>query len=160
MHADRFTVGYRGQGGKVKEELISVPSAEAPRFINVMSDVKVSQGHQAVLEVMVAGDPSISISWLKDNCIITPSHEYQMSQLPNGIAKLVIPNAQPHHVATYTAKAANSVGEAKQLASLLVRPPTPPPPVVEILEPPIFVQTFGDASLKAGESLTLKCVVK
>ena len=62
----------------VKEELISVPSAEAPRFINVMSDIKVSQGHQAVLEVMVAGEPPLSISWLKDNCIITPSHEYQV----------------------------------------------------------------------------------
>ena len=76
------------------------------------------------------------------------------------MSKLVIPNVLPRHGATYAAKATNIGGEAKVLANLIVRPPTPPPPVLDALEPPVFVETFGNVTVEEGNQLILECRIK
>jgi hypothetical protein len=63
-------------------------------------------------------------------------------------------------VATYTVTASNDAGEAKTLANLVVKPATPPPPEVEIRDPPVFTQIFGDATLQIGGQLIFECCIK
>ena len=76
---------------------------------------------------------------------------------------MLIPSAQPYHMATYTVNASNYTGEAKMMANLIVKAPTPAPPtplpVIQITEPPVFTQIFGDADLELGDQLKLECCI-
>ena len=58
----------------------SVPNEEleAPKFTKIISDVKVSQGRPVAFEVVAVGKPQPIISWFKDNCVLSPTHEYQV----------------------------------------------------------------------------------
>ena len=81
----------------------------------------------------------------------------QIKELGEGVSQLVIPNAAARHTGTYTAKATNVGGEAKVLAYVTVRPPTPPPPVLDRSVPPTFVETFGNVALDVGSQMVLEC---
>lgn len=43
-----------------------------------MKDIQVSAGRSATFQVQVTGHPPPVITWLKDNFLITPNHEYQV----------------------------------------------------------------------------------
>ena len=75
----------------------------------------------------------------------------------NGVSKLTIRSVTVGHEATYTARATNTGGEAKLLAHLSVRPPTPPPPQLEPPAPPTFVELFGNISVGVGNQMVLQC---
>ena len=69
---------------KTEEAFVSLQVEEeeerkAPQFIEpLMKDVQVSQGRSATFQVQVTGNPAPVITWLKDNFLISPNHEYQV----------------------------------------------------------------------------------
>ena len=82
-----------------------------------------------------------------------------MSEDAAGLCRLSVAKVQPRHAGNYTVTAVNEAGQAKLQASLVVRPPTPPPPAVPLEEPPVFTQIFGEKSLPVGQQLLLECQI-
>ena len=90
-----------------------------PEFSKHLKSQDVPEGTQFVLESQVAGIPSPTISWYKDDENIDNSPDYVLTKI-NGTCCLKVRRAVPQHGARYTCKATNTGGEATSSAKLNV----------------------------------------
>lgn len=54
-----------------------------------MKDIQVSQGRSVSFQVQVTGSPTPVITWLKDNFLFSPDHEYQVIEGIRDTLKLI-----------------------------------------------------------------------
>ncbi|XP_069936199.1 cell adhesion molecule Dscam2-like [Cherax quadricarinatus] len=92
------------------------------------------------------GDPPLTLLWLRDEHVLAPTADLQLSQHDSFSTSLVLAHVRPHHAGNYTCVARNEAREVRYTAELLVR--VPPRWVLEPL----------DVSVTRGEDAYLTCL--
>ncbi|KAF4518527.1 hypothetical protein B566_EDAN004271 [Ephemera danica] len=135
----------------------------APKFTKLLSDVLVPEGETTKFECVAEGDPAPKITWLLNNNPVPPSERLEMKHDENsGKVSLIITNTNTIDKGVYTAKASNSLGDAKCFATLIVRShqETPELQRKEKQEAPYFTETLIDRTVIDGDTVRFECIVK
>ncbi|KAG7165542.1 Down syndrome cell adhesion molecule-like protein 2-like 10, partial [Homarus americanus] len=91
------------------------------------------------------GDPPMTLMWLRDGHVLSPSVDLQISQHDTFSSSLVLTHVRPHHAGNYTCVARNEAREVRYTAQLLVR------------VPPRWVVEPHDVSVIRGKDAILTC---
>nr|XP_053639082.1 cell adhesion molecule Dscam2-like [Cherax quadricarinatus] len=67
------------------------------------------------------GDPPMTLLWLYEGHVLTPTADLQLSQHDSFSSSLVLTHVRPHHAGNYTCVARNEAREVRYTAQLLVR---------------------------------------
>ncbi|XP_060628877.2 striated muscle preferentially expressed protein kinase isoform X1 [Anolis sagrei] len=95
--------------------------AEAPVFLQELKDVAVSIGHDALLKVVVIGNPRPHLSWYKENVLIDPTKEKDKEEEDEDeYGCLRICNSKVDDAGIYRCVAKNRHGEAASSATVTV----------------------------------------
>ncbi|XP_009071332.1 PREDICTED: hemicentin-1-like, partial [Acanthisitta chloris] len=113
-----------------------------PRIRSMDEQYTVTEGSQAVLSCVADGIPTPTISWKKDNVLLTEAvGKYRA--VAGG--DLVLDNVVPEDSGSYTCVATSAAGEDTHTLTLMVH----------VL--PTFTELPGDVALTKGEQLRLTC---
>ncbi|NXK97014.1 HMCN1 protein, partial [Formicarius rufipectus] len=127
-----------GSSSASAELTVHVP----PRIHSTEEQYTVTEDSQAVLSCVADGIPAPTVTWKKDNTLLTERvGKYQT--VPGG--DLILDNVVPEDSGTYTCVAANAAGEDTHTVTL----------IVHVL--PAFTELPGDVALTKGEQLKLTC---
>ncbi|CAB3388186.1 Hypothetical predicted protein, partial [Cloeon dipterum] len=136
-----------------------------PKFTVLLSDILVPEGETAKLECEVEGKPTPQIQWLINNNPISATDGVSMvHDEESGKVSLVINDAQVVHRGVYTAKAINSLGNAKCFAHLIVRShqDSDTPEFFHkalVQAKPSFKEQLHDQCAFHGDSAKFECIV-
>lgn len=96
---------------------------KAPTFVRRMKNLDVVEGNAAKFEIVVDGNPSPTVSWLKDGKEIPVlPQKYKTELHDGGKYSLTIVNCGEDDDAEYGCKASNSLGGITNKANLYVEP--------------------------------------
>ncbi|NXX95340.1 HMCN1 protein, partial [Centropus bengalensis] len=113
-----------------------------PKIQSTEAQYTATEDSQAVLSCVAEGVPTPTISWKKDNMLLTETvGKYQA--MPDG--DLILDNVVPEDSGSYTCIANNAAGEDTHTVTL----------IVHVL--PAFIELPGDVALTKGEELRLTC---
>uniref|UniRef100_A0A669QB70 Ig-like domain-containing protein n=1 Tax=Phasianus colchicus TaxID=9054 RepID=A0A669QB70_PHACC len=91
-----------------------------PRFAVPFTDVKVTEGSEAVFECAVTGTPVPVVQWFRgDTCVTPVAGKYVVSQ-KEGLHSLMVLNVGPSDSGWYRCRAVNRLGEAVCKGSVIV----------------------------------------
>uniref|UniRef100_A0A8B9FNN5 Ig-like domain-containing protein n=1 Tax=Amazona collaria TaxID=241587 RepID=A0A8B9FNN5_9PSIT len=91
-----------------------------PRFAVPFSDVRVTEGSEAVFECVVTGTPVPVVQWFRgDTCVKPVTGKYVVSQ-KEGLHSLKVQKVSPSDGGWYHCRAINRLGEAMCKGSLIV----------------------------------------
>ncbi|GAB6018703.1 hypothetical protein CHUAL_000380 [Chamberlinius hualienensis] len=114
---------------------------EPPKITAELSDVEVSQGTSAMLELKVTGYPKPAITWTKDESEIKPGSKYKILHEDDENMALIIKNIASEDAGKYSVTAKNALGEVASAANVIVK------------SPPVFRKTLSDAAVMADQSI-------
>lgn len=93
---------------------------EPPSFVEKIQSVATVLGQLAQFQCVVAGSPTLSVQWQKDeNWILEDPKIERMFE--NNVATLKIPVCEACHSGKYTCQVLNEAGQDKCFASLTVQ---------------------------------------
>uniref|UniRef100_A0A803W695 Ig-like domain-containing protein n=1 Tax=Ficedula albicollis TaxID=59894 RepID=A0A803W695_FICAL len=91
-----------------------------PRFAVPITDIRVTEGSDAVFECVVTGTPVPVVQWFKGGMCVTPgTGKYVVSQ-KEGLHSLKVQTVGPSDSGLYGCQAMNRLGEAMCKGSLVV----------------------------------------
>ncbi|NWT65536.1 TITIN protein, partial [Prunella himalayana] len=118
-----------------------------PRFAVPFTDIKVTEGLDAVFECVVTGTPVPVVQWFRgDTCVTPGTGKYVVSQ-KEGLHSLKVKSVGPSDSGLYRCQAINRLGEATCKGSLVTE------------APPRFVRLISDYSTFVGASVCFQCLV-
>ncbi|OPJ77524.1 hemicentin-1 isoform B [Patagioenas fasciata monilis] len=113
-----------------------------PKIGSTEAQYTATEGSRAVLSCVAEGIPTPTITWKKDNMLLTEiAGKYQA--VPDG--DLILDNVVPEDSGSYTCVAHSAAGEDTHAVTL----------IVHVL--PAFTELPGDVALTKGEQLRLTC---
>ncbi|KAK2540204.1 Hmcn1 [Columba guinea] len=113
-----------------------------PKISSTEAQYTATEGSRAVLSCVAEGIPTPTITWKKDNMLLTEiAGKYQA--VPDG--DLILDNVVPEDSGSYTCVAHSAAGEDTHTVTL----------IVHVL--PTFTELPGDVALTKGEQLRLTC---
>ncbi|KAK3921141.1 Muscle M-line assembly protein unc-89, partial [Frankliniella fusca] len=142
----------------ISEEVVAI----APKFTRLLADVLAADGECVKLACTVEGTPKPSIRWCQNNKDITPSERIKMLEEEDGTIILVIDSVTADDRGVYTARASNSLGEAKCFSNLIVKSALSESKSVELADrqvPPSFKEQFTDTVVLRGAPIKFECIV-
>lgn len=96
---------------------------KAPTFVRKLKNLYVVEGNIAKFEVLIDGNPSPTVSWLKDGKdVVELPQKYKTEFNDSGKHSLTILNCGEDDDAEYGCKASNSLGTVTTKANLYVEP--------------------------------------
>lgn len=96
---------------------------KAPTFVRKLKDLNAVEGNIAKFEVLIDGNPSPTVSWLKDGKdVVELPQKYKTEFNDSGKHSLTILNCGEDDDAEYGCKASNSLGTVTTKANLYVDP--------------------------------------
>jgi hypothetical protein len=145
-----YSVEIENEAGKAKCEAKQTVEP-FPEFIKPLKDLEVDEGSTAefLCETNLRSIPRV-IKWFKNGNEIIPNERIQiLSEITNGIFKLIIKSAIKEDIGQYKILLENTAGKAESSAQLSVRP-------LKKLEPPKIVKALLDQIVAEGEPLTFE----
>jgi hypothetical protein len=138
---------------------------EAPNFSVPLSNVLAITGQEILLECVVQGTPTPSLSWFKDNEAIKLSNDVEVSY--NGSsAKLAIKDAFPQVGGKYVCKAQNIAGEATSTSTVYDKGSTAETSESDVAEKvetekqkPAFYVPLANTECTEKEDSVLECII-
>ncbi|XP_068264422.1 muscle M-line assembly protein unc-89-like [Nyctibius grandis] len=91
-----------------------------PCFAMPFTDVKVTEGLEAVFECVVTGTPVPVVQWFRGDTCVTPDTEKYVVSQKEGLHSLKVQNVGPSDGGWYHCRAINRLGEAMCKGSLVV----------------------------------------
>lgn len=122
-NAESSSVAARKLAVQQFSALRNTKPKKAPTFVRRMKNLDVVEGDAAKFEIVVDGNPSPTVSWLKDGKEIPMLPEKYKTELhDSGKYSLTIVNCGEDDDAEYGCKASNSLGGITNKANLYVEP--------------------------------------
>ncbi|XP_057334956.1 titin isoform X6 [Microplitis mediator] len=116
----------------------------APRFVSPLTGMIVDQGHDVVLEGVIDGFPTPTITWMKngqdikEGIRITFEHNH---------VRLELKNVNVRDAGRYTCTAVNDIGNASSTADLVVK---------KTIFPPVFGKRLQAQVVKKGDRVLME----
>ena len=92
----------------------------APKFIEKLQPIHISDGYTVQFECQVEGIPRPQITWFRQTAIIKPSPDFQMFYDEDNVATLIIKEVFPEDAGTFTCVAKNIAGYESCTTELVV----------------------------------------
>lgn len=128
------------------------PEAEKPRIVSGLKNQKIKEGDTATMEVQVTGT-NPEVDFYKDGQKVQPDgNRIKLVRDKDGNHKLVITDAKPSDVGTYSVIARNVAGEDESKANLAVE--------VEENVAPEFTTPLRDLDVKEGDTAQFNIVAR
>lgn len=157
--AGKYTITAVNSAGEATEAFGVFIGGKKPVFLKeleesiVMSlnkaNYKLKIGQSAIFETVVFGVPTPTVTWHKNDKLLTPDHRVTITTVEDE-HKLEIKEITKDDVAKISCKAVNEFGEA--LSVCLLKFLNEP-------HPPIIKKSLEDAKVEEGEPVTLLCSV-
>ncbi|XP_047741073.1 Down syndrome cell adhesion molecule-like protein Dscam2 [Hyalella azteca] len=152
-HAGNYTCKASGHSsdGVIDATHSSVLLVHVPPAIRPFEFGSVIAGMRARVSCLVAlGDPPLTIRWLKDGLPLdTPMvHDIIMTHPDDYTSSIVLAAVEPRHAGNYTCLARNPARETSYTA------------VLDVQEPPRWVQPPDQVSVVKGEVAVLQCLAQ
>ncbi|PSN52174.1 Titin [Blattella germanica] len=129
--------------------IVKTGEKEPPQILEPLKSIKIDEGESVVLSTQVVGNPSPTVTWLKNG---KPAPDLPVRK-DGDTYTLTLIESTPEDTAQYTVAAKNPVGTAETTATLVVEelPYTKP-------EPPLFLERFEEE--KVPEKGTLRLLAR
>ncbi|KAJ1525037.1 hypothetical protein ONE63_009883 [Megalurothrips usitatus] len=140
------------------EEVVAI----APKFTRLLADILAADGECVKLECAVEGKPKPTIRWCQNNKDVVASDRIQMTEREDGTITLIIQSVTADDRGVYTARASNSLGEAKCFSNLIVKSALSESKILELADrqvAPSFKEQFGDEVVLLGAPVKFECIV-
>lgn len=103
-----------------EEEWEEIKELEYPRFVKQLSPVRVMDGEKVLFTCKVTGKPIPKVQWLHNGQPVQEAKDVIITQDSEGVCSLAISEVFPENAGEYICQAANKVGEAVCVSSLVV----------------------------------------
>uniref|UniRef100_A0A9J2P3W7 Immunoglobulin I-set domain protein n=1 Tax=Ascaris lumbricoides TaxID=6252 RepID=A0A9J2P3W7_ASCLU len=125
--------------------------AEAPHFIESLTDLKVNIGERAEMKVVTSGKPEPQVQWFKDEYPVNIDNERIISKKEDkGQYTLIIQQARLEDVGVYSCKASNRGGFDETKANFAVQ---------QQEGAPVFTERLSETSVAESETAQLSITV-
>uniref|UniRef100_A0A158Q7E8 Ig-like domain-containing protein n=1 Tax=Elaeophora elaphi TaxID=1147741 RepID=A0A158Q7E8_9BILA len=103
-------------------QLVVRPRTVAPDFVRRLISEEVAEGDELKWTVQVTGDPTPTISWMRNGMVIPHCDEVRLVDEGNGVHSMIIIKVEMADSGQFTCLAENIAGEARSTADLVIRP--------------------------------------